>query len=105
MRTDVHGFLSIHWIFTNEIGENIVLGKFRSYSMYIPVDSVLNSVVLDLILVISDLIPVILDIIPVTLDLIPVKLKPKYKVFFRSFHYEIEKISSFWFVVVVKTIQ
>ena len=24
MRTDVHGFLSVYWFFTNEIGENVV---------------------------------------------------------------------------------
>ena len=44
------------------------LGNFRSYSMYIAVDSVLNSVALDLI-------HVILFLIPVALDLIPVKWK------------------------------
>ena len=68
MRTDVHRFESIYLFFTKEIGENVVLENFRSYSMFIAVDSVLNSVVLDLI-------PVLLVIISVALDLIPVKWK------------------------------
>ena len=64
--------------------KKIVLGNFR-YSMCFPVDSVLNSVVLDLTPVILDLLPVILVLITVALDLLPVKLKPKYKGFFRGF--------------------
>ena len=73
LRTDVQGFLDVFRGFQGGIGENVVLGNFRSYSMYIAVNSVLNSVVLDLI-------PVIL-VIPVALDLIPVNWKPTYKVF------------------------
>ena len=64
-----------------------MLGKFRSYSMYIAVDSVLNSVGLDLI-------PVLLDIISVALDLIPVKWKPMFEVFSGVFRMRLEKISS-----------
>ena len=63
--------------------------------MYIPVDSVLNSVVLDLTPVILDLIPVILVLIPVALDLIPVKWKPKYKVF-SGFFLMLRKYRRFW---------
>ena len=53
--------------------------------MYIAVDSVLNSVVLDLI-------PVLLVIISVALDLIPVKWKPMYEVFSGVFSMRLEKI-------------
>ena len=51
--------------------------------MYIPVDSVLNSVVLDLI-------PVLLVIISVASDLIPVKWKPMYEVFSGVFSMKLE---------------